>query len=347
VPGVAVPSRPSRASKLPPAVAVSAAPAPGSPARSTDSPLRASRISSSSATVASGSFHAIAAPDDHGRGDRDTPPVAVSPAAVASGAAVGASAEAASAGPAGSIALARRARRPIAPMISLLLVAVAVGSGVFVLTNHLRDRDPAAPGPIAANNPGPREPTTGQPATGQPTTGQPATGQPATGQPTTGQPDTGQPATGQPATGQPATGRSNAGPPGTGRPNVGRPSNGRPLNGRPTTSGPLINGRPNQDGSGGATPAPLNEPPKPPMCRVRINLTPWAYYTADDDTTRHETPGTIELAPGVHRLHVWNPELHVERDITIDVPADRDTMNYSEPLQPPTLLPGPGSSRER
>jgi hypothetical protein len=67
---------------------------------------------------------------------------------------------------------------------------------------------------------------------------------------------------------------------------------------------------------------------------VRINLTPWAYYTTDEDPTRHETPGTISLAPGPHHLHVWNPELHVERDITINVPADRDTMNYSEPLQP-------------
>jgi hypothetical protein len=68
------------------------------------------------------------------------------------------------------------------------------------------------------------------------------------------------------------------------------------------------------------------------MCRVRINLTPWAYYTADGDSTRNETPSTIELTPGPHRIHVWNPELHVERDITINVPADRDTMNYSEPL---------------
>ena len=68
-------------------------------------------------------------------------------------------------------------------------------------------------------------------------------------------------------------------------------------------------------------------------------MTPWAYYTVDEDGTRHETPGTVELTPGTHRLHVWNPELHVERDITIDVPADRDTMSYSEPLQPSSLPP--------
>ena len=81
------------------------------------------------------------------------------------------------------------------------------------------------------------------------------------------------------------------------------------------------------------------------VCRVRINLTPWAYYTADGGSARHETPSTIELAPGPHRLHVWNPELHVERDILITVPADRDTMNYSEPLQPTSLPTGAGAPR--
>jgi hypothetical protein len=75
-----------------------------------------------------------------------------------------------------------------------------------------------------------------------------------------------------------------------------------------------------------------------PGCKVRINLTPWAFYTADDDPARHETPSTVELAPGRHRLHVWNPELHVERDITINVPADRDAMNFSEPLSPSSSL---------
>jgi hypothetical protein len=103
---------------------------------------------------------------------------------------------------------------------------------------------------------------------------------------------------------------------------------------------------PEHDGSGSAaTPAGGgSDQVKPASCRVRINLTPWAYYTADDDTTRRETPSTVELTPGRHRLHVWNPELHVERDITISVPADRDTMNYSEPLQPSMLAPDAGAS---
>jgi hypothetical protein len=94
-------------------------------------------------------------------------------------------------------------------------------------------------------------------------------------------------------------------------------------------------------GSGTET-ATAADRPRPPTCKVRINLTPWAYYTADDGGERHETPGTIELTPGPHRLHVWNPELHVERDIVIQVPADRDAMNYSEPLQPSSLLPDAG-----
>ncbi|HET9627617.1 MAG TPA: hypothetical protein VFP84_39945, partial [Kofleriaceae bacterium] len=97
------------------------------------------------------------------------------------------------------------------------------------------------------------------------------------------------------------------------------------------------------------TPSPATAPTAPtasavaapavhrPGCKVRINLTPWAYYTTDVDLARHETPSTVELPPGPHRLRVWNPELHVEREIMINVPADRDTMNFSEPLQPSSL----------
>src|SRR5262249_10418763 len=76
------------------------------------------------------------------------------------------------------------------------------------------------------------------------------------------------------------------------------------------------------------------------LCRVHLNLTPWVYYTADGDSTRHETPDTIELTPGPHKLHVWNPELDIERDIVIDVPADRESTNITERLQPSELPSG-------
>jgi len=125
------------------------------------------------------------------------------------------------------------------------------------------------------------------------------------------------------------TGGDRPDPPAPARPRV-RPAPGRPAASRaaappPPTAPPA---QPPGEAAGRASGDPAKR------CRVRINLTPWAYFTADDDPTRHETPGTLDLAPGPHRLHVWNPELHVERDIAIHVPADRDTMNYSEPLQP-------------
>ena len=134
----------------------------------------------------------------------------------------------------------------------------------------------------------------------------------------------GDPATGQPATGQPATGQ-----PATRRPTGGRPATGRPTSGRPT-NGALTNGQPKQDA--GSASAPSGDPL--PVVRVGINLIPWAYYTADGDPTRHETPSTLELAPGPHRLHVWNPELRIERDLQIDVPSGQATWNYSVALQP-------------
>jgi hypothetical protein len=94
-----------------------------------------------------------------------------------------------------------------------------------------------------------------------------------------------------------------------------------------------------------ATPPTSDGGAPPALCRVRINLTPWAYYRVDDDPTQHETPSTIELAPGPHKLHVWNPQLGIERDIVLHVPADRDTMSYSEPLRPPTLTDDAGAPR--
>jgi hypothetical protein len=66
--------------------------------------------------------------------------------------------------------------------------------------------------------------------------------------------------------------------------------------------------------------------------RVTINSTPWSNFTIDDDPTQHETPETVMLAPGPHRIQFRNPALHLERKTTLDVP-DRDTTHV-EKLEP-------------
>ncbi len=65
-------------------------------------------------------------------------------------------------------------------------------------------------------------------------------------------------------------------------------------------------------------------PPPATTRKVTINATPWAYFTVDSNPTQYETIKTIQLAPGAHQIHFSNPVLKVERDVTLDVPADRD-----------------------
>ncbi len=67
--------------------------------------------------------------------------------------------------------------------------------------------------------------------------------------------------------------------------------------------------------------------------KVTIGATPWADFTVDDDPTPHQTPETISLSPGPHRIHFTNAPLGVTRTVTIDVPADRD-IKHVEPLEP-------------
>ncbi|MCE9576242.1 MAG: hypothetical protein K8W52_24040, partial [Deltaproteobacteria bacterium] len=69
----------------------------------------------------------------------------------------------------------------------------------------------------------------------------------------------------------------------------------------------------------------------PTVRRVTIGATPWANFTIDDNPTQHQTPETVELGPGRHVVHFDNPELHVARDVTIDVPVDRD-LRHVEPM---------------
>jgi len=332
-----------------PPVAVS--PAPGSPStvpasiaspiiagatvlpagRTAELAARSTKISSSNTTVASGTFHTLPLASSHAAAQRSA-----------------------------EVAVRRPRSRQIAPFASLLFVGLAAGAIVFFLMNHYRDPgqpstdQPSTPQP---NTPQPStvppstsQPTAGLPSTAQPSTGQPSVGpsqpgQPSSGQSTSGQSSSGQSSSGQSSSGQSSSGQSSSGQSHTGPPSVRQPSAGPPHTGQPTI-GRSGSGQTNpgaeHDGSGSVATAPQegSDQGNPAVCRVRINLTPWAYYTADGSSTRHETPSTIELAPGPHRLHVWNPELHVDRDITINVPADQETMTYSEPLQPSTLPPG-------
>jgi len=313
-----------------PTAALAAAPVLATPAvvaAKPEVPGRLSRISSSTSTVASGSFHTIPAPGDTGRVPRSRS--------------------------------ARKSPRA-SSLAGIALIAIASGAIVFWVMSGIRNRsaDPAGPSAAGPSNAGPA----GAP---QPDPGQPGAGQPSARLLGASQPDPGHPDSGQSGAGQPNTGASNAGQPGTGHPDPRPPHSGpssagtRPATGGSSGQAGTRRGTPGtepavQDPDSGAGSAEGSDPPPgagsdaqhaPATCKVRFNLTPWAYYTVDGDTTRHETPGTIDLPPGPHRLHVWNPELHVERDITINVPADRDTMSYSEPLQPTSLSPGSGSAR--
>jgi len=70
----------------------------------------------------------------------------------------------------------------------------------------------------------------------------------------------------------------------------------------------------------------------PGLRKVRVNARPWATFTVDGGATQYETISTIELAPGTHRLHFSNPQLGIERDVSIEVPADRD-LDHIEDLR--------------
>jgi hypothetical protein len=68
------------------------------------------------------------------------------------------------------------------------------------------------------------------------------------------------------------------------------------------------------------TPAPAPAPT--PTYKFDVNVQgSWAYVTVDGDPAQHQTPTTLELTAGQHHLHLSNPELHADKDITIDVPA--------------------------
>ena len=304
-----------------PDAAASPSPAPASPAppvvtRATppgseraDPAPRLARISSSIATIVSGSFEALPVRD----GDAGAP---------------------------GAAALPHHRRRQLSPLTILLAIGAAAAA-VFVTTRD-RDRPGTAPPPsdrLAA----------GRPTAGPPNPGPSAAAQPSAGSSTPARSSAEPAPAGPPDPGPPSREHASRGP-GSAEPRaIGQRATAHPSTRLPKiVPGPATPGaghRPAGSGSAAITPRSDDDRPKPALCRVRINVTPWAYYTADQDPTQHETPGTIDLAPGPHRLHVWNPQLKVERDITINVPADRDTMNYSEPLQPSSSTAEPAPAQ--
>ena len=302
---------PAAGASTPPPVAPAATGAGAT--RSGDPEPRPGRISSSTATIASGSFHTLPA----------------------------------GANPAARSEIPRRKRRTISALASLVLAAGAAGAVVYFIMNGVRERDGQSAPQLNPARPDPARP---DPARPDPAHSDPARPDPA--RPDPARPDPARPEPAHPNLAQLSPSQPDAGQPqhGTKRPDSGQHDAGSPRAEPPHPRPPRVPhggqhpATPDHEGRTGAAP-PIDggsDPARPASCRVRINLTPWAYYTADDDPTRHETPSTVELTPGRHRLHVWNPELHVERDITITVPADRDTMNYSEPLQPSPLSPDAG-----
>jgi len=79
---------------------------------------------------------------------------------------------------------------------------------------------------------------------------------------------------------------------------------------------------------------PATAPPSTVVRRsVTLGAVPWANVTIDNDPTVRETPVTIELAVGSHRVTYANPELGVTRTVTVHVPAD-GPARHLEDLRP-------------
>lgn len=60
---------------------------------------------------------------------------------------------------------------------------------------------------------------------------------------------------------------------------------------------------------------------------ITIGAVPWAYFTVDDDPTQHETPKTLRLSVGAHRVTFSNPQLGISRTVTVTVPEDGDARH--------------------
>jgi hypothetical protein len=63
--------------------------------------------------------------------------------------------------------------------------------------------------------------------------------------------------------------------------------------------------------------------------RVTINSQPWSFFTVDDDATQHQTVDQVMLSRGAHHIHFTNPSLHLDREVTLDVP-DHDITHVEK-----------------
>jgi hypothetical protein len=69
--------------------------------------------------------------------------------------------------------------------------------------------------------------------------------------------------------------------------------------------------------------------------KVTIGARPWAVFYVDGDPTPHETPETVELRPGRHRIRFVNERAHVDKTIVLEVPEDRDIKHVEELVTEP------------
>jgi hypothetical protein len=64
---------------------------------------------------------------------------------------------------------------------------------------------------------------------------------------------------------------------------------------------------------------------------MTLGASPWAYVTVDGDPTKYQTPVTLPLTVGPHRVTFSNPQLGVTRTVTVTVPAE-GPARHSESL---------------
>jgi hypothetical protein len=96
-----------------------------------------------------------------------------------------------------------------------------------------------------------------------------------------------------------------------------RPRDASPRDGAPRVRTPKAAASPPD--AGAATPAATRQ--------VTIGSRPWSAFYVDGESMRHETPETLSLSPGRHRIRFVNEEAGIDREISLEVPEDRDVKH--------------------